>query len=133
WEALTQRRRVVVVAGADAHAKLALRDTDPETSAFVLPIPGYESAFRVLSLHVRPSRPLSGAATEDAASIMRAIRAGHLYTAIDGVASPPAFEFTATNSLGTVHEGDELGAGGPVMLRVRSNAPPEFTTIVHEG
>ena len=30
-------------------------------------------------------------------------------------------------------EGDELGVGGPVTLRVRSNAPPEFTTIVWSG
>jgi hypothetical protein len=64
---------------------------------------------------------------------MRAIRAGHLYMAVDGVATPPSFEFTASNDAGTVHEGDQLGAGGPVTLRVRSNAPPEFTTTVWSG
>jgi len=61
---------------------------------------------------------------------MRAIRSGHLYTAIDGAATPASLMFTATNEHGTVNQGDELGVGGLVTLRVRSNAPPAFTTTV---
>src|SRR4029453_5588247 len=41
--------------------------------------------------------------------------------------------FTASNDRGTVNQGDILGAGGPVLLRVQSNAPPGFTTIVSDG
>ncbi len=130
WEALTQRRRVVGLAGVDAHANLALRTVDPSDNGYWLPLPSYEASFRTLSVHVRPERPLSGDAAADAAVLMRALREGHLYTAIDGLASPATFEFTATNTHGTVHEGNELGAGGPVTLRVRSNAPPEFTTTI---
>lgn len=134
WEALTRRRRVVALAGVDAHAKLAPRSADPGDSRFALPFPGYESSFRILSVHVRTDRPLSGTkAIADAAMLMRAIRAGHLYTAIDAVATPASFEFTASNDHGTVHEGDELGAGGPITLRVRSNAPPGFTTAIWKG
>jgi hypothetical protein len=130
WEALTRRRRVVAIAGADAHAKLAPRSADPGDSRYALPLPGYESSFRVLSIHVKTDRPFSGDATTDARVLMRAIRSGHLYAAIDGAATPASFEFTAANEHGTVNEGDELGVGGPVTLRVRSNAPPQFTTIV---
>jgi hypothetical protein len=86
-----------------------------------------------MSVHARLDRALNGDARSDSTVLMRAIRNGHLYTAIDGLASPPAFDFTATNAQGTVHEGDELTSGGPVQLRVRSNAPPGFATIVHEG
>ena len=93
-------------------------------------MPSYEASFRTLSVHVRPERPLTGDAAADAALLMRSLRAGHLYTAIDGLASPAAFEFTATNIHGTVREGNDLGVGGPVTLRVRSNAPPEFTTTI---
>ena len=122
------------MAGADAHAKLAFRNADPGDNRFSIPLPSYEASFRMLSVHVAPERPLStGDAAADAALVMRAIRAGHLYMAVDGVASPPAFEFTATNQRGTAHQGDELGVGGPVSLRVRSNAPPGFTTIVWRG
>src|SRR5258708_16724364 len=127
WESQTRRRRVVAIAGADAHAKLAPRSADPGDSRLALPFPGYEPAFRVLSIHARTDRPLTGNAATDGPLLMRAVRAGHLYTAVDGVASPASFEFTATNDHGTVHEGDELGVGEPVTLRVRSNAPSTFT------
>ena len=132
WATLAARRRIVALGGVDAHARLDL-GSDPPDSRFALPIPGYESSFRVLSIRLRPDRPLSGDAAADAAIVMRAIRAGHLYVAVDAVATPPSFEFSATNDLGTVHEGDQLGVGGPVSLRVRSNAPSEFTTTVWSG
>lgn len=132
WAAQAERRRIVMLAGADAHAKLALRG-DPADNQYVLAVPGYESAFRTMSVHVALERPLSGDAATDAPALVRALRGGHLYSAIDGIATPPSLEFTASNGLGTVHEGDELHTGGPVTLRVRSNAPPGFTTTVWNG
>jgi hypothetical protein len=133
WQAVAHHRKVVAIAGVDAHAKIAPANADPGDSRFALPFPGYESSFRVLSIHVQPDRPLSGDAAADAATVVRAIRAGHLYTAMDGAATPPSFEFTASNARGTALQGDELPAGGPVTLRVRSNAPPGFTTILWSG
>ena len=133
WNAAARRRRVVALAGADAHARLALRNGDPGDGTPALPLPGYESSFRLMSVRVRIDRPLSGAATSDAAVVMRAVRNGHAYTAVDGIASPPSFTFTAANDHGLVNQGDILGAGGAVQLHVQSNAPPGFTTVVHEG
>src|SRR5438552_2359680 len=133
WNALAQRRRVVLLAGADAHANLGIRGGDPSDSRWSLPVPGYTSTFRTMSIRARPDRPLSGDAASDAALILRALRGGHVYTAIDGFASPPSFDFTASNRLGTVHAGDELGVGGPVTLRGRSNAPADFTTTIFSG
>ncbi len=130
WAAVARRRRVVGIAGVDAHAKLALRDSDPGDNRWSLPLPNYEALFRTLSVHVTPEQPLSGNAAADARLVIRAIRAGHLYTTIDGIASPPFFAFTATNAGGTAHQGDELGVGGLVTLRVHSNAPAGFTTVV---
>lgn len=133
WNALAERRSIVGVAGVDAHAKLELINADPGDNRFSIALPNYEAPLRMLSVRVMPDHPLSGDAAADAALVLRAIRAGHLYTAIDGIASPPSFEFTATNMRGTVQEGDELAIGGPVSLHVRSNAPPGFTTIVWRG
>jgi hypothetical protein len=130
WLTLDSQRRIVAIAGADAHSKIAPRSADPGDSRYALPFPSYESSFRVLSIHVKAERPFSGDAAADARVLMRAIRTGHLYTAVDGAATPASFAFTAANEHGTVNEGDELGVGGPVTLRVRSNAPPGFTTII---
>src|SRR4029077_9839193 len=106
---------------------------DPAQQAYSLPLPGYESSFRTMSVRVAVDRALSGNAVADAAVVMRGIRGGHLYIPLDAVATPPSFEFTAANERGTVHEGDELGVGGPVTLRVRSNAPAGFTTVIRDG
>jgi hypothetical protein len=133
WNALAARRRVMLMAGADAHANLGFRGGDPADTRFSVPFPGYLPTFRTLSIHVRLDRPLSGDAPGDAAIVLRAMRTGHLYTTIDAFASLAAFEFTAGNTLGTVHQGDELGTGGPVKLHVRSNAPREFATTIFAG
>jgi hypothetical protein len=134
WLALAERRRVVAMAGVDAHARIDLRgDPGDGSGARWLPLPSYEATFRSMAIHVSVDRPFADSPGADAASLMRGIRAGHFFTALDGVAGPPAFEFTASNDLGTVHEGDELGASGPVTLRLASNAPASYTTIVHRG
>ncbi len=130
WGTFARDRRVVALAGADAHAKIAPRNADPGDNRWALPLPSYEASFRMMSVHVRTGAVLSGNAVTDAALVVRALRAGHAYMAIDGVATPPAFEFSAENRQGTAREGDELAAGGPLMLRVRSDAPTSFTTIV---
>lgn len=132
WAALAAERRVVMLAGADAHARLGLR-ADPADSTWVLPFPAYESSFRTMSVHVALDQPLTGNADADAAGLMRAIRAGHAYTALDSVATPPSLEVVATNARGTARPGDQLPPGGPVTLHVRSNAPASFTTVVWNG
>ena len=133
WESLSRRRRVVVLGGTDAHAKLALRDVDPGDNRFSVPLPGYEAAFRSMAVYVRPDASLTGDAAADATSVTDAIRRGQVYSALTGIAAPAFMEFSATNEQGTARAGDELAAGGPVTLRIRSNAPAGFTTTVWKG
>ena len=90
WNTIAAGRKIVAISGVDAHANLALRNTDPVETRFAFPLPSYEASFRMLSVHITPELPLSGDAAADGAIVMRAIRAGHLYTAIDGVASAPS-------------------------------------------
>ena len=89
WAAIAERRPVVTVVGADAHARLALRNSDTGDDGLALPLPGYEPSFRVVSVRVRPERPLSGVAAVDAPGVVRAIRAGHLHSIINGIAANP--------------------------------------------
>jgi hypothetical protein len=134
WAELARRRRVVIIGGADAHAQIGLKPAEsPETSRLSIPFPSYDSSFRAMTVRIQPERALTGDAAADAALVLGAIRAGHLFTAVDGLAAPPVFEFTATNSAGTAREGDQLPADGPVTLRVRSNAPPAFSIAFWNG
>jgi hypothetical protein len=133
WESLSRRRRVVVLAGTDAHAKLALRDVDPGDNQFSVPLPSYEAAFRSLAVYVRPDAALTGDAPADARSVTDAIRRGRVFSALTGIAAPAFLDFSATNDRGTARAGDELPAGGPVTLRIQSNAPAGFSTAVWHG
>jgi hypothetical protein len=129
--ALWRRRRVIVTAGVDAHAKLELRDGDPGDNRFSLPLPSYQASFRTLTTRVRLDRRLTGDAAADARLLTTAIRNGALYSVVDAFATPPFFDFTAEHALGTVTQGGEVVGGGPVTLRVRSNAPPTFVTTIY--
>jgi hypothetical protein len=130
WTQTLARKGVVALAGVDAHAKLVLLEDNGGNSRYSLPVPGYAPSFRVLSVHVRPESPLTGDAAADAAAVVKAIRGGQLYTALDAWASRATVEFSATNHSGTVHQGEYLGGGGPVALHVRSNAPAGYLTTV---
>jgi hypothetical protein len=133
WSAELDERRVVGIAGVDAHAKLALRAADPGDNRLALPVPGYLPVFRAMSVHVAPSEPFTGDAAADATRLLAGIRDGRVYTAIDAWASPAAFELTATNRSGTAKAGETLAADGALTLRVRTNAPPQFETRVLSG
>jgi hypothetical protein len=118
WEALTLTRRVVGIAGTDAHAKVALIDVDPGENRFTLPFPGYEPAFRALSVHVKPNRPLTGEAGPDASAVIDGLRAGKVYVSVDGLATPPSFAFEASNATRMVEQGDDYPM--PAMSPSRS-------------
>jgi hypothetical protein len=133
WDAVAERRHVALLAGADAHGQVAWRASDPIHARLSIEVPSYESVFRAVSVRLRVERALTGDAKADAGIVSRAIREGHLYAAVDGIAAPPAFEFTATNTFGTVRMGDQLSVAGPVTLHVRSNAPEGFTTTLWNG
>jgi hypothetical protein len=134
FDRIAAERRIVGVAGADAHAKLELRNVDPGDNRFSLELPSYDAALQVMSVRLRPAARLTGNdAATDAERLLRGLRSGHLYTAIDAWASPPAFSFSASNAASAVEQGDEAAIAGPAQLHVRSNAPAGFITTVWQG
>jgi hypothetical protein len=125
WDALTAQRRVVGVAAADAHERLSLRSPDePTRTGSALPVPSYEQAFRMYS-NVLPSIRLSGDALADARLVLDAIRAGAMYSVVDGLATPGNLSVTASSGASTVSVGGELSASGPVSFRVELDAPAD--------
>jgi len=134
WDALTRRRRVVAVAGSDAHARVALRGApDPYDGSAALRLPGYEQVFRAFSIVV-PRLRLSGDAAHDAVLVVNEIRAGHVFSSIDALASPASMTFTATSGDRNASGGDILPLDGPVSIRVASNAPAHSRiSLVKDG
>jgi hypothetical protein len=131
WESLQQERRLPAFVGLDAHARLELRESEPGDNRFALPLPGYDTVFRTVSLNAAVAQPLTGNAREDASSVLEALGRGHTYIAVDGVMASPSFQFFSSNAAGTASEGDELMVAGPMTITVRSNAPPTFTTTIY--
>jgi hypothetical protein len=134
WDALTTHRRVVAIAASDAHARLGLRplDTSREIGSS-LDVPSYEDIFRMFS-NVLPSARLSGDAEQDARTVLAAIRNGHLYSIIDGIAGPGSLSFSASSGTETASFGDILPIAGPVTVRVAVQGPDDaVVTLFKDG
>ena len=117
WDTLTQRRRVVALAGADAHARAGWMDDDANgyRRGWFLRVPSYDASFRTFALRVVLERPLDNDALADAGRIIDALKKGAVYTAIDAIASPPALEFSASSR--TLTARTNAPAGATIVLR----------------
>lgn len=123
WDALTQRRRVVALAGIDAHGAIPL-PIGADARLPVLPIPSYEQAFRSFAVRVSMDEAMSGDPVVDGGRLLEAIRAGRVFSGIDALAVPGIFEFTAESGGVVARMGDRLEARGAVEVRVRADVPP---------
>jgi hypothetical protein len=123
WDAITAQRKVVAVAGADAHARIPLTSVrDPYNARVSLHVPGYEQIFRTFSIGL-PDVMLTGESKTDAGLVLDAIRHGRVFSSIDALAGPVAFAFAASNASRAVSMGEEVFAKGALAFQVKSNAP----------
>jgi hypothetical protein len=132
WDDLLSRRRIVGVAAADAHARLALEDGAYGGSR-ALHVPSYEQMFRAFSIAL-PGVSLTRDASADAAAVMAAIRGGRVFSVIDAIATPASFSFAATTGEASATQGGSLPAGMAATFTVESNAPEDAEiTLIHGG
>ncbi len=126
WDRVTADRRVLAVAGSDAHARIGLGGgADRSGQVTFLEVPSYEAVFRTLSIRVGLAQPMVGDAAVDAQRLIEALRAGRVFSVVDAVAAPAAFEYDVALSEGeTARMGDTLDPGVPVTFRVRAAVPP---------
>lgn len=125
WDDLGRTRRLIGLAGADAHARLGFRQTvDPYEERVIARVPGYVASFEAFQNHVMLDRPLAGDAPDDAETILRGIRAGRVYTTIDGLAGAGAFDFLASSGRRRADMGGYLDPDGDVVIEARVAAPP---------
>ena len=130
WDALTARRRVVALAGTDAHARLDVRGDESGGRLGMLPIPGYEPMFRTFSVTVS-GVTFTRDSDRDSAALLEAIRQGHVYSTIDALATPAAISFAAARGTTRWIMGDFVPLeGGDVDLQVDSNGPPDSRIVL---
>jgi hypothetical protein len=134
WDKLTSERQLVAVAGSDTHARIGARSVgEPYDTAGSLHFPSYTNSFREFSIVV-PDVRLTGEATADARNVIKAIRAGDVYSTIDALAGPAAFRFEANSGSRHAPMGDVLPIGGGVMLRAAVQAPADAKiTLLRDG
>ncbi len=96
WDALTRggARKVVAVAGNDAHANVGLSLQQLTGKPILqLKLDPYERSFRVVRTHVLLPR----AQPLDTQGLLDALRRGHAYVAFDSLGNATGFRFTATH------------------------------------
>lgn len=134
WDALSATRRVMALAGIDAHAWLGYgQNTDPDAGGWHLRLPGYEATFRTFSNHVVLDAPLSGHASADSAALIEALRRGRVYSVIDGLATPGGLSFNATSGSRQAGIGDDLPIDGDVLVHASVTAPPHTTIVLFKN
>ena len=125
WDELTAGgRRVVAVAGNDAHANVGLSlqklDGDP---VFQIRLDPYERSFRVVRTHALLPR---GQQLSEA-TLVDALAAGHAYVAFDVLCDATGFRLTASNGPEQKLMGDEIALSNGVRLRA---ATPVASRVV---
>lgn len=105
WDCLGAARRVVGIAGLDAHQK-SLRIGERVLS----PLP-YSRLFRHVRTHVQTNATLAGVVEYDRGLVFEALRAGRCYMAVDAIAPATGFDFVALSPNGRVRMGEEAPAG----------------------
>ena len=134
WDSLTASRRVVGLAGLDAHGGIGRRAEDGNRSN-IPGIPGYVASFNSFSLRVELERPWSGEAGADAKALFAAIRGGRVYSVIDGIARNGLLDFHAETATGQrIPMGGELSSGTTATLVARALMPESAEIVLlHDG
>jgi hypothetical protein len=135
WPALLARRRTVALAAADAHGGVGRREEDPGRSLWgSVGIPSYDASFRAFTNRVVLPRPLSGDAALDARAMFAAIRAGNVFSAIDGLAAPALLQFTVEAGSQKGEMGASVPEGSDATLVVRAPVPADSEiSLVRDG
>jgi hypothetical protein len=129
WDALAANRRVVALAGADAHARIWPPEYGGRNRPTLLNLPSYEQMFRAFSIAL-PDTVLSRDAARDADSVMKSLREGSVYSSVDALAAPAALRFTARSGSTGARMGDTIPVSGPVGFHVETNAPEDARIVL---
>jgi hypothetical protein len=113
----TTGRRLVAVAGNDAHANIGVSLIDSSGKTLLgLQLDPYERSFRLVRVHVLiPKEKQLNSET-----LLGALRAGHCFIGFDLFGDTTGFGFSASNGIENKIQGDEIGLQKEVRLTANS-------------
>jgi hypothetical protein len=124
WDALTRQRRVVGIAGIDAH-QVGVR----VLGRVPLRLMGYARSFRHLRTHALCREPLTRELEHDRDQVFGALRDGRCFMAREDLRDASGFEFFGEGAEGTLAMGAESPLGEGYELRVRSPRHAELRLL----
>jgi hypothetical protein len=134
WDRLTAIRRVVALAGVDAHGGFAVEresGTQGEYKAKpLLRVPTYRALLRLLDNLVLLSRRPSGDAAADARDLINAIRLGRVSSAVAGFAAPAALWLSVRSGGLRAWMGETIWPNAALVVEVGTNAPAGSRILV---
>jgi hypothetical protein len=85
WDQLNRKHSVVGIAGNDTHAKV------PLWGEKFIKFPSYEASFNLVSNHILTQTELTGDFKNDKNKILKALKSGQFYFALDLLGNPKGF------------------------------------------
>jgi hypothetical protein len=121
----TTGRRLVAIAGNDAHANVGVSLNDSSGKTLLgLQLDPYERSFHLVRVHVLiPKEKLLSSET-----LMEAIANGHSFIGFDLFGDTSGFSFSASNGIENKIQGDEIGLQKEIRLTV--NMPVNSRIVV---
>lgn len=120
WDQVNLRRRVIGLAGNDAHANIGLSLNDSSGRPMLgLRLDPYEISFRLVRVHllVPKDSPLNENTITDA------LARGHSFIGFDLFGDTSGFSFSASNLAESRIQGDEISLTGEIRLTVLTPIP----------
>lgn len=123
---LAKGRRLVAIAGNDAHANVGISLIDSSGNRLLgLQLDPYERSFRLVRVHVLvpKEKPLSSE------SLQEALANGHCFIGFDLFGDTTGFSFTGSNGIENKIQGDEIGLQTEVRLTVNTPVPGRIVLL----
>ncbi|MBW2648285.1 MAG: PHP domain-containing protein [Deltaproteobacteria bacterium] len=113
WDYLNKKSRVVGIGELDNH------DTPQKILGITVGVFPFKRAFRLIRTHLLLDNPLKGEAEEDMDTLLKALKNGRTYIAMEYFRSAKGFSLSLSDENREVTMGDEFSLKGEALLDVK--------------
>ncbi len=113
WDALNRQSKIVGIGELDNH------DTPKKVLSLTLSVFPFKRAFRFVRTHVLTEEPLSGIADKDVSVILRALKRGRAYIAMEYFQEASGFQFLLSDGDTVATMGDSFTLKDKAVVSIR--------------